>query len=149
MTPRAKPGKASRSRKGAARKRPTIAQLQERIEQLEQEVAELTKSHPVKAKVAQHLRALRRAQPIDTWGEVLGASALNLAEQLDAGEPPTMTATWSRELRMILSDIGLSESGGSEPDGSGDPEPERSEEEAGEPEQAGWLDDLPSQVRDP
>lgn len=77
----------------------------------------------VKTAVQDHVDELRQDGHLDSQGEALAVLALNLAGLLDAGEPPTMTAAWARELRATLA--ALRPEGGS---GDGDPD--------------AWLDSL-------
>lgn len=56
----------------------------------------------VRTAVQDHIDALRDKDLLGTQGEALAALALNLAAQLDVGEPATMTASWARELRVTL-----------------------------------------------
>lgn len=70
----------------------------------------------VRTAVQDHIEALRREGGLDTKDEALAALALNLAALLDAGEPPTMTASWARELRATLVLLQPEASGDSDPD---------------------------------
>lgn len=56
----------------------------------------------VRTAVQDHVDALRSKGALDSQREALAALALNLAGLLDVGEPPTMTASWARELRATL-----------------------------------------------
>jgi hypothetical protein len=58
------------------------------------------------AAVTTHIEGLRAGGQLDTAGEALAAIALTLAAQLDVADPPTMTASWARELRTTLGELG-------------------------------------------
>lgn len=91
--------------------------------------------------VRHHIDALRRGQPVDTYGEALATLALDLAEHIDRGVPVHMTGTWHRELRQTLEALGpsLVVPGPEDADGDDDAEPE-------DPD--AWLDGLSTPVRD-
>ena len=71
----------------------------------------------VRTAVEDHVNALRERGALDSRGEALAVLALNLAGHLDEGKPPTMTASWAKELRATLDQLGTE--GG---DDDGDPD---------------------------
>lgn len=79
--------------------------------------------------VREHVEALRREGQLDTQGEALAEIAFRLAGLLDVGEPVTMTASWTRELRQTLLDLAPKGTSGGDDDDA-------------------WLDGLSAEVRD-